>query len=438
MRLSEAWVAPHYSKLFFPSSTAAATKEINSASNSVFFPSSTTAAVQEIGLLHIMPSFFPSSTTAAVQEKSIQQVTLFPFFCNGISITVSSDFLTHPILDYNSSSLLLQQLLLKKSIQQQLLFKKSMAFPFFSNGCWVENSVSEALLPWLINRKSIKQATFLPFFRTWPVRTPRPVDRYDASYFAALAAARSFSCRLTNRKLEVMIFSCSLIFALILSNCVSCELQHMAEPYRCAVCACQHVKVHFPVQVSSIIDGDTSFNLSTCIKPLSFSEGSVITSFHLWWKLGASRCRVSSIIDGDTSFNLSTCIKPLSFSEGSVITSFHLWWKLGASRCRVHVHVQNKYFIVQCTIKAVKNGWCYTGCKVCPLRVEEDVDEYHCSNCKVDRKESAARFRVQLQVVDSTDETADFVILDTIGEAFFSIEANTLFHSSGANKSIPP
>ncbi|CAN1304832.1 hypothetical protein LINPERPRIM_LOCUS26325 [Linum perenne] len=395
MRLSEAWVAPHYSKLFFPSSTAAATKEINSASNSVFFPSSTTAAVQEIGLLHIMPSFFPSSTTAAVQEKSIQQVTLFPFFCNGISITVSSDFLTHPILDYNSSSLLLQQLLLKKSIQQQLLFKKSMAFPFFSNGCWVENSVSEALLPWLINRKSIKQATFLPFFRTWPVRTPRPVDRYDASYFAALAAARSFSCRLTNRKLEVMIFSCSLIFALILSNCVSCELQHMAEPYRCAVCACQHVKVHFPVQVSSIIDGDTSFNLSTCIKPLSFSEG-------------------------------------------SVITSFHLWWKLGASRCRVHVHVQNKYFIVQCTIKAVKNGWCYTGCKVCPLRVEEDVDEYHCSNCKVDRKESAARFRVQLQVVDSTDETADFVILDTIGEAFFSIEANTLFHSSGANKSIPP
>ncbi|CAN1298844.1 hypothetical protein LINPERPRIM_LOCUS23971 [Linum perenne] len=99
---------------------------------------------------------------------------------------------------------------------------------------------------------------------------------------------------------------------------------------------------------------------------------------------------------------------------------------------------KNKYFIVQCTIKAVKNGWCYTGCKVCPLRVEEDVDEYHCSNCKVDRKESAARCRVQLQVVDSTDETADFVILDTIGEAFFSTEANTLFHSSGANKSIPP
>ncbi|CAN1143065.1 hypothetical protein LINPERHAP2_LOCUS13405, partial [Linum perenne] len=370
LRLSEAWVAPHYSKLFFPSSTAAATKEINSASNSVFFPSSTTAAVQEIGLLHIMPSFFPSSTTAAVQEKSIQQVTLFPFFCNGISITVSSDFLTHPILDYNSSSLLLQQLLLKKSIQQQLLFKKSMAFPFFSNGCWVENSVSEALLPWLINRKSIKQATFLPFFRTWPVRTPRPVDRYDASYFAALAAARSFSCRLTNRKLE-------------------CRCMSACEGSFSSAGACQHVKVHFPVQVSSIIDGDTSFNLSTCIKPLSFSEGSVITSFHLWWKLGASRCR-------------------------------------------------NKYFIVQCTIKAVKNGWCYTGCKVCPLRVEEDVDEYHCSNCKVDRKESAARFRVQLQVVDSTDETADFVILDTIGEAFFSIEANTLFHSSGANKSIPP
>ncbi|CAN1165612.1 hypothetical protein LINPERPRIM_LOCUS33830 [Linum perenne] len=33
---------------------------------------------------------------------------------------------------------------------------------------------------------------------------------------------------------------------------------------------------------------------------------------------------------------------------------------------------------------------------------------------------------------------AYFVILDTIGEDFFSIEANTLYHSSGANKSIPP
>ncbi|CAN1165613.1 V-type proton ATPase catalytic subunit A [Linum perenne] len=77
---------------------------------------------------HYPNFFFPSSTTAAVQQKSIQQVTLFPFFCNGISITVSSDFLTNPILDYNSSFLLLQQLLFKKLIQQ-----------------------------------------------TWPVRTPRPV-----------------------------------------------------------------------------------------------------------------------------------------------------------------------------------------------------------------------------------------------------------------------
>ncbi|CAN1298843.1 hypothetical protein LINPERPRIM_LOCUS23971, partial [Linum perenne] len=84
---------------------------------------------------HYAKFFFPSSTTAAVQEKSIQQVTLFPFFCNGISITVSSDFLTHPILDYNPSSLLLQQLLLKKSIQQ--LFFSFFYSSFCSRNRWL-------------------------------------------------------------------------------------------------------------------------------------------------------------------------------------------------------------------------------------------------------------------------------------------------------------
>ncbi|CAN1125918.1 hypothetical protein LINPERHAP2_LOCUS3133 [Linum perenne] len=57
--------------------------------------------------------FFPSSTAAAVEE--IDSAALFLI------------------------------------LLQQLLFKKSMAFPFFSNGCWVENSVSEALLPFLSN-----------------------------------------------------------------------------------------------------------------------------------------------------------------------------------------------------------------------------------------------------------------------------------------------
>ncbi|CAN1341002.1 hypothetical protein LINPERPRIM_LOCUS39035 [Linum perenne] len=39
---------------------------------------------------------------------------------------------------------------------------------------------------------------------------------------------------------------------------------------------------------------------------------------------------------------------------------------------------QNNYYIVECTIKGVKNGWCYFGCSNCPKKVEEGVDEYFC------------------------------------------------------------
>ncbi|CAN1141483.1 hypothetical protein LINPERPRIM_LOCUS25523 [Linum perenne] len=53
-------------------------------------------------------------------------------------------------------------------------------------------------------------------------------------------------------------------------------------------------------------------------------------------------------------------------------------------------NVQNNYYIMECTIKVVKNDDVYFACPNCPKKVEEGVDEYFC--CRFFRTETALRY----------------------------------------------
>ncbi|CAN0903765.1 hypothetical protein LINGRAHAP2_LOCUS22728 [Linum grandiflorum] len=68
-------------------------------------------------------------------------------------------------------------------------------------------------------------------------------------------------------------------------------------------------------------------------------------------------------------------------------------------------------------------------------KVEDGVDSY--LYCKIIRKETKKRFRIQLEVQDGTGE-AYLIILDSLGEAMLGTTANDLYASSDTDSRNPP
>ncbi|CAN1221179.1 hypothetical protein LINGRAPRIM_LOCUS194 [Linum grandiflorum] len=99
------------------------------------------------------------------------------------------------------------------------------------------------------------------------------------------------------------------------------------------------------------------------------------------------------------------------------------------------VQNKHKYFIVKCTIKCIKDGWCYTGCQLCSKKVEDGVPDYIC--CNILRTETAKRFRIQMEVADGTSE-ANLVVLDNLGQVLLGTTATSLFELSDSDSRNPP
>ncbi|CAN1125820.1 hypothetical protein LINPERHAP2_LOCUS3077, partial [Linum perenne] len=96
---------------------------------------------------------------------------------------------------------------------------------------------------------------------------------------------------------------------------------------------------------------------------------------------------------------------------------------------------KHKFFLVDCTIKGVRNGWCYMGCQACAKKVVNAVPDYFC--CKKARTETSPRYRIQLEVCDDTDES-DFVLLDHLAESILGLTAKKLYELNGNETEIPP
>ncbi|CAN0871679.1 hypothetical protein LINGRAHAP2_LOCUS9911, partial [Linum grandiflorum] len=99
------------------------------------------------------------------------------------------------------------------------------------------------------------------------------------------------------------------------------------------------------------------------------------------------------------------------------------------------VQNKHKYFIVKCTIKCIKDGWCYTGCQLCSKKVEDGVPDYIC--CNILRTETAKRFRIQMEVADGTSK-ANLVVLDNLGQVLLGTTATSLFELSDSDSRNPP
>ncbi|CAN1139976.1 Replication protein A 70 kDa DNA-binding subunit B [Linum perenne] len=96
---------------------------------------------------------------------------------------------------------------------------------------------------------------------------------------------------------------------------------------------------------------------------------------------------------------------------------------------------KHKFYMLDCTIKAVRNGWCYTGCQTCAKKVADDVPDYFC--CKKVRTETSPRYRIQLEVRDDTNES-DFVLLDYLAESILGLTAKKLYEINGNDTENPP
>ncbi|CAN0847354.1 hypothetical protein LINGRAHAP2_LOCUS35013 [Linum grandiflorum] len=100
-----------------------------------------------------------------------------------------------------------------------------------------------------------------------------------------------------------------------------------------------------------------------------------------------------------------------------------------------YVLFQRKYFLVDCTIQAIQNGWCYTGCEACTKKIEAGLPEYDC--CKSRQTKTSQRYRIQLEVYDETGG-ADLVLLDKLSESLLGTTAQTLYQQNGNDSSTPP
>ncbi|CAN1777367.1 Replication protein A 70 kDa DNA-binding subunit A [Linum perenne] len=99
---------------------------------------------------------------------------------------------------------------------------------------------------------------------------------------------------------------------------------------------------------------------------------------------------------------------------------------------------KDKYYTIQCKVKDINEGWCYTGCLNCPrkVKVEEGQEEYYCWSCEQTFNKTSLRFRVKLQVIDSTAES-ELIIFDYEGQRFFNIDADKLYAESGETRTPP-
>ncbi|CAN0916125.1 hypothetical protein LINGRAHAP2_LOCUS29543, partial [Linum grandiflorum] len=96
---------------------------------------------------------------------------------------------------------------------------------------------------------------------------------------------------------------------------------------------------------------------------------------------------------------------------------------------------KHKYYLVESTIQAIKNGWCYTGCETCPKKIEPGLPDYYC--CKSQRTETNQRFRIQLEVYDETGG-AEMVLLDRLSETMLGTTAQSLHQQNGNDISTVP
>ncbi|CAN1120472.1 hypothetical protein LINPERHAP2_LOCUS214, partial [Linum perenne] len=91
---------------------------------------------------------------------------------------------------------------------------------------------------------------------------------------------------------------------------------------------------------------------------------------------------------------------------------------------------KDKVFMVQCIITGVDYGWSYNGCANdgCLKKVENVMENYTCGCCNHEMIKTVARYRVMMDVYDSTG-TSKFVLMDKEGVKFFRIKAEDLLSS---------
>ncbi|CAN1242765.1 hypothetical protein LINPERPRIM_LOCUS5450 [Linum perenne] len=91
---------------------------------------------------------------------------------------------------------------------------------------------------------------------------------------------------------------------------------------------------------------------------------------------------------------------------------------------------RDKVFMVQCIVTGVDYGWSYNGCTndVCLKKVEIVMENYTCDYCNHEMIKTVARYRVMMDVYDSTG-TSKFVLMDKEGVKFFGIKAEDLLSS---------
>ncbi|CAN0904174.1 hypothetical protein LINGRAHAP2_LOCUS22940, partial [Linum grandiflorum] len=92
-------------------------------------------------------------------------------------------------------------------------------------------------------------------------------------------------------------------------------------------------------------------------------------------------------------------------------------------------------YLVESTIQAIKNGWCYTGCETCPKKIEPGLPYYY--GCKSQRTETNQRFRIQLEVYDETGGV-EMVILDRLSETMLGTTAQSLHQQNGNDSNTLP
>ncbi|KAM7257779.1 hypothetical protein ACFE04_013520 [Oxalis oulophora] len=101
---------------------------------------------------------------------------------------------------------------------------------------------------------------------------------------------------------------------------------------------------------------------------------------------------------------------------------------------------QNKIYTVIASIDQIddKNGWCYIACEVCMRKLKEDGDNFTCNICRRSSKYPTPRFRIELQVSDSS-ATGYFTLFDREAHTLISTTAAELLSlHNGDTKNLPP
>ncbi|CAN1133340.1 hypothetical protein LINPERPRIM_LOCUS30584 [Linum perenne] len=90
----------------------------------------------------------------------------------------------------------------------------------------------------------------------------------------------------------------------------------------------------------------------------------------------------------------------------------------------------DKVFMVQCIVSRVDNIWYYNGCANdrCLKKIEDVMDNYVCVFCDHKMIKTVARYRVSMNVFDSTG-TAELVLMDREGVIYYGINAEELLSS---------